>query len=308
MPKVVVAGSINTDVLTTMRRAPRPGETVSGETVAFGRGGKGLNQAVAAARQGQGRGVDVAFIGRVGRDTFGDQALAFLQTNGVDTRGVARTDTATGTAIVMVDAQAENSIVVIPAANGEVAPADLDAVTLQAGDILVSQFEIPRATIADFFRRGRAVGATTILNAAPALDDAPDSLWADIDILVVNETELGHFAGVDLAGDAPVDAVAAAARRLMRRPGQTVVATLGVRGALAVTADDQVIVSGRTVKAVDTTGAGDCFVGSVAARLALGDTLPQAMRHANVAASIAVTRVGAGDAMPTGDEVLAVLA
>ncbi|MDZ5646344.1 ribokinase [Nitrospirillum sp. BR 11828] len=308
MPKVVVAGSINTDVLTTMRRAPRPGETVSGETVAFGRGGKGLNQAVAAARQGQGRGVDVAFIGRVGRDAFGDQAVAFLQANGVDTQGVARTDTATGTAIVMVDAQAENSIVVIPAANGEVAPADLDAVALQAGDILVSQFEIPRATIADFFRRGRAVGATTILNAAPALDDAPDSLWADIDILVVNETELGHFASVDLAGDAPVDAVAAAARRLMRRPGQTVVATLGVRGALAVTADDQVIVPGRTVKAVDTTGAGDCFVGSVAARLALGDTLPQAMRHANVAASIAVTRVGAGDAMPTGDEVLAVLA
>ncbi|MEE3625763.1 ribokinase [Nitrospirillum sp. BR 11752] len=304
MPKVVVAGSINTDVLTTMRRAPRPGETVSGETVAFGRGGKGLNQAIAAARQG----VAVEFIGRVGRDAFGDQALAFFQANGVSTQGIARTDTATGTAIVMVDASAENSIVVIPAANGEVAPADLEAVALQAGDILVSQFEIPRATIADFFRRGRAVGATTILNAAPALDDAPDSLWADIDILVVNETELGHFAGVELAGDAPVDAVAAAARRLMRRPGQTVVATLGVRGALAVTADDQVIVPGRTVKAVDTTGAGDCFVGSVAARLALGDTLPQAMRHANVAASIAVTRVGAGDAMPTGDEVRAVLA
>ncbi|MEA1649150.1 ribokinase [Nitrospirillum sp. BR 11164] len=303
MPKVVVAGSINTDVLTTMQRAPRPGETVSGDTVAFGRGGKGLNQAVAAARQG----VDVAFIGRVGRDAFGDQALAFLQANGVGTLGVARTDTATGTAIVMVDAHAENSIVVIPAANGEVAPADLDAVALQAGDILVSQFEIPRATIADFFRRGRAVGATTILNAAPALDDAPDSLWADVDILVVNETELGHFAGVDLAGDAPEDQVAAAARRLMRRPGQTVVATLGVRGALAVTADDQVIVPGRSVKAVDTTGAGDCFVGSLAARLALGDTLPQAMRHANVAASIAVTRVGAGDAMPTADEVLALL-
>ncbi|WP_044564806.1 ribokinase [Azospirillum sp. B4] len=304
MSKVIVAGSINTDVLTTMRRAPRPGETVSGETVAFGRGGKGLNQAIAAARQG----VDVAFIGRVGRDAFGDQALAFFQANGVDTGGITRTDTATGTAIVMVDAQAENSIVVIPAANGEVSAADLDAVAIGAGDILVSQFEIPRGTIAEFFRRGRAAGATTVLNAAPALDDAPDALWADVDILVVNETELGHFAGVDVPGDASEDAVAAAARRLMRRPGQTVVATLGVRGALAVTAADQVIVPGRKVKAVDTTGAGDCFVGSMAARLALGDALPQAMRHANVAASIAVTRVGAGEAMPTGDEVLALLA
>ncbi|HYE48792.1 MAG TPA: ribokinase [Azospirillaceae bacterium] len=305
MARVVVAGSINMDVLATMKRAPRPGETVNGETVTFCPGGKGLNQAVAAALQG----VEVAFVGRVGRDTFGDQIFDFFREKGIGTGGLVRSAAQpTANAIVLVDASAENQIVVIPAANAELCEADLSQVSVAAGDVLVSQFEIPRPTIAAFFRRGREAGARTILNAAPALDDAPPSLWEDTDILVVNETELGHFAGTEVPGDAPADAVAKAARTLMKRPGQTVIATLGVRGALAVTAEDQVLVPGRKVKAVDTTGAGDCFVGALSARLAAGDALPIAMRYANLAASIAVTRVGTGTAMPTAAEVHQVLA
>lgn len=305
MARIVIAGSMNIDILSTMKRAPRAGETVNGDTVAFMPGGKGLNQAVAAAQLGG----EVAFVGRLGRDAFGDQVVAFFQEKGIDTGRIVRSATQpTANAIIFVDGTAENYIVVIPAANGETSPEDVAAVAIAPGDVLVSQFEIPRTTIAAFFRRGRAAGARTVLNAAPALDDAPDGLWADTDILVVNETELGHFAGTAVAADAPVAQVADAARRLLRRDGQTVVATLGARGAVAVAAGGEVLVPGRPVKAVDTTGAGDCFVGALAARLAAGDALPDAMRYANVAASIAVTRVGTGTAMPTTEEVAAAFA
>lgn len=304
MATVTVIGSINYDILSTMARAPRAGETVNGETVQLMPGGKGLNQAVAAVQQG----VAVRFVGKVGRDMFGDRILDFFQNKGIDATHVGRSDDeATGSALILVDATAENRIVVIPAANKQIVPADADGLSLSPGDLLVSQFEVPRATIAALFARGQAIGARTLLNAAPALDDAPDTLWDDTDILVVNETELGHFAGVEFSDAAEVAAIAAAARRLLRRPDQTIIATLGVRGALAVTAEAEVLVPGRKVAAVDTTGAGDCFVGSLAARLVAGDDLPAAMRYANVAASIACTRIGTGTAMPTAEEVRAAL-
>jgi ribokinase len=304
MAQVTVIGSINYDILSTMERAPKAGETVNGETVQLMPGGKGLNQAVAARQQG----VPVSFVGKVGRDMFGDRILSFFAEKGIDATHVGRSaDEATGSALILVDATAENRIVVIPAANRQIVPDDADGLTLSPGDILASQFEVPRTTIAALFAKGRAAGARTLLNAAPALDDAPDSLWTDTDILVVNETELGHFAGVDLPGDAAVADIAATARRLLRRPDQVIIATLGVRGALAVTAEGETLVPGRKVVAVDTTGAGDCFVGSLSARLAAGDDLATAMRYANVAASIACTRVGTGTAMPTAAEVQAAL-
>ena len=304
MAQVTVIGSINYDILSTMQRAPKAGETVNGETVQLMPGGKGLNQAVAAVQQG----VGVQFVGKVGRDMFGDRILAFFADKGIEASHVGRSDDeATGSALILVDATAENRIVVIPAANKQITPADAEGLALVPGDILVSQFEVPRTTIAALFAQGKAAGVRTLLNAAPALDDAPDSLWGDTDILVVNETELGHFAGVELSGDAEVAAIAAAARRLLRRADQTVIATLGVRGALAVTPDREILVPGRKVVAVDTTGAGDCFVGSLAARLAAGDDLATAMRYANVAASIACTRVGTGTAMPQAEEVRAAL-
>lgn len=304
MSSVTVLGSINYDILATMERAPRAGETLNGKNVQLMPGGKGLNQAVAAVQQG----VPVRFVGKVGQDMFGDRILDFFADKGIDATHVGRSVAeATGSALILVDATAENRIVVIPAANKDILPGDADGLEFAPGDLLVSQFEVPRTTIAALFARGRAAGARTLLNAAPALDDAPDGLWADTDILVVNETELGHFAGQDLTDDAEVPAVATAARRLLRRPDQIVIATLGVRGALAVTADCETLVPGRKVTAIDTTGAGDCFVGSLAARLAMGDDLSVAMRYANVAASIACTRVGTGTAMPEADEVRAVL-
>lgn len=304
MAQVTVIGSINYDILSTMERAPKAGETVNGQTVQLMPGGKGLNQAVAARQQG----VPVSFVGKVGQDMFGDRILSFFAEKGIDATHVGRSpDEATGSALILVDATAENRIVVIPAANRQIVPGDADGLAISPGDILVSQFEVPRTTIAALFAKGRAAGARTLLNAAPALDDAPDSLWADTDILVVNETELGHFAGVELSGDAAVADIAATARRLLRRPDQVIIATLGVRGALAVTLDSETLVPGRKVLAVDTTGAGDCFVGSLSARLAAGDDLATAMRYANVAASIACTRIGTGTAMPVAEEVRAAL-
>ncbi|MFV3131048.1 ribokinase [Niveispirillum sp. KHB5.9] len=304
MASVIVIGSINYDILSTMERAPRAGETLNGETVQLMPGGKGLNLAVAAVQQG----VPVRFVGKVGRDMFGDRILAFFDEKGIDATHVGRSDTeATGSALILVEATGENRIVVIPAANKEIRPADADGLAIAAGDLLVSQFEVPRTTIAALFAKGRAAGARTLLIAAPALDDAPESLWADTDIIVVNETELAHFAGVDLAADAAAPDIAAAARRLLRRPGQTLIATLGVRGALAVTAEAETLVPGRKVTAVDTTGAGDCFAGSLSARLAAGDDLAAAMRYANVAASIACMRVGTSTAMPVAEEVRAAL-
>lgn len=304
MAQVTVIGSINYDILSTMERAPKAGETVNGQTVQLMPGGKGLNQAVAARQQG----VPVSFVGKVGQDMFGDRILSFFAEKGIDATHVGRSpDEATGSALILVDATAENRIVVIPAANRQIVTADADGLAISPGDILVSQFEVPRTTIAALFAKGRAAGARTLLNAAPALDDAPDSLWADTDILVVNETELGHFAGVELSGDAAAADIAATARRLLRRTDQVIIATLGVRGALAVTTESETLVPGRKVVAVDTTGAGDCFVGSLSARLAAGDDLATAMRYANVAASIACTRIGTGTAMPIAEEVRAAL-
>ena len=304
MGKVIVVGSMNMDILSTMARAPRAGETVNGDSVIFCPGGKGLNQAVAAA----GAGAQVIFVGRLGRDRIGDEVEAFMQGRGIDTSGIERSASlATANALILVDQSGENWIVVIPAANAETSAEDAARVPLAKGDIVVSQFEIPRATIAATFARARAAGALTVLNAAPALDDAPDQMWADTDILIVNETELSHFARAEVAATAPAAEIARVARSLSRRKGQVVVATLGVRGAVVVADDGVAEVPGRTVKAVDTTGAGDCFVGTLAAQLAKGQGLSEAVRVANVAASISVTRVGTGTAMPVWSEIEAAL-
>jgi ribokinase len=304
MGKVVVVGSMNMDILSTMARAPKAGETVIGDTVIFCPGGKGLNQAVAAA----GAGADVHFVGRLGQDRMGDEVEAFLKDKGIDTTGIARSATkATANALILVDQTSENWIVVVPAANAETSPEDAAKVAIAKGDIVVSQFEVPRTTVAATFARARAVGALTVLNAAPALDDAPDQMWADTDILIVNETELSHFARTEVAATAPAAEIAKVARSLSRRKGQVVVATLGVRGAVVVTDDGVSEVPGRKVKAVDTTGAGDCFVGTLAAQLSKGQDLSEAVRVANVSASISVTRVGTGTAMPVWSEIEAAL-
>ncbi|XUM20090.1 ribokinase [Bradyrhizobium oligotrophicum S58] len=296
MGRVVVAGSINMDVVAAAERHPRIGETVAGRSVMYFPGGKGANQAVAAAKLG----APTALIGRLGRDAFGEQLRAFLAGQGIDLAAVKDSAGAsTGTAIITL-ANADNTIVVIPGANAEVSADDVAQVSLGSGDVAVSQFEIPQATIAAFFQRAKTAGATTILNPAPA--SAFDStLFALVDVLVLNETELGL-----LAGDAPApQQVNEAVRALKPRGDQTVCVTLGARGAVAVSGAEVRLIEGRAVKAVDTTGAGDCFVGALAARLSQGADIADAIGYANIAASISVQRMGAGPSMPTEEEVRA---
>ena len=302
MGRVVVAGSINMDVVALAERHPRVGETVAGTSVRYFPGGKGANQAVAAAKLG----APTLLIGRLGKDAFGAELKSFLTAQGVDLSSVTETaDAHSGTAIITL-ADADNTIVVIPGANGLVTTDDVTGPALSRGDVAVSQFEIPLPAIAAFFACARAAGATTILNPAPmrALDRALHDL---IDILVLNETELGLLAKAELhETDEPAD-FADAAKSVLTRPDQIVCVTLGKRGALALIDGMPLLVPGRVVKAVDTTGAGDCFVGALAAQLAQGTPLREALGFANIAASICVQRMGASPSMPTRAEVAALL-
>ncbi|AWM06353.1 ribokinase [Bradyrhizobium symbiodeficiens] len=301
MGRVFVAGSINMDVVATADRHPRVGETVAGREVLYFPGGKGANQAVAASRLG----AKTTLIGRLGKDSFGAELRTFLGAQGIDLGAVRDADTHTGTAIITV-AASDNTIVVIPGSNALVGADDVADVPLAKGDVAVSQFEIPLPTITAFFRRAREAGVVTVLNPAPA-QKMSSELLALVDILVLNETELGFLAGSELSDSDEAARIIDVAQKLQARADQTICVTLGRRGVLALAGREEIAVPGRAVRAVDTTGAGDCFVGALAAQLADGAPVPAALAFANAAASISVQRMGAGPSMPTAAEVAAVL-
>ena len=296
--KVIVSGSINMDVVATADVHPSTGQTVPGKSLDFFPGGKGANQAVAAAKSG----AHTVMIGKLGWDAFGDQLESFLRNQGVHLALARRAeDVSTGTALIVV-AGGDNTIVVVPGANGLLRPTEVTTTAVQKGDILVSQFEVPLETIQKFFQNGKQYGATTILNPAPAME-CPRELLALVDVLVLNETELSFFSGSSIPADAEEHVVIAKAKELRVHGDQVIVVTLGARGALAVLGEREIRVPGHPVTVLDTTGAGDCFVGNLAAKLAGGATLEQALRSANLAASICVQRMGAGPSMPTREEV-----
>jgi ribokinase len=282
----------------TAGRHPKVGETVAGHAVLYFPGGKGANQAVAAAKLG----AQVALIGRIGRDAFGADLTAFLAAQGIDLNLLRETAEAhTGTAIITV-ADADNTIVVIAGANALVDTTDVVAAILAKGDIAVSQFEIPLPAIAAFFQRARAAGATTILNPAPAIEFDAELLDL-VDILILNESELGWFTKTELRETDDHAKFIEAARSMQGGGDKIICVTLGKRGVLALVDGEPLIIAGRAVKAVDTTGAGDCFVGAVAAQLAGGKSIGDALNYANMAASISVQRMGAAPSMPTAAEV-----
>jgi len=298
MGRVFVAGSINMDVVATADRHPRIGETIAGQAVLYFPGGKGANQAVAAAKLG----AATTLIGRLGKDAFGDELKAFLAAQRVDLTFVQDTAEAhTGTAIITV-ANADNTIVVVPGANALVSAADVEAPVLAKGDIAVSQFEIPLTAISAFFKRARAAGATTILNPAPAIEFSRELLDL-VDILILNETELGFLTKTELHDTDDYPRFIEAARSLQINNDKIICVTLGKRGIVALIDGQPHTDLGRAVKAVDTTGAGDCFVGAVAALLADGQPVRSAFGYANIAASICVQRMGAAPSMPTAAEV-----
>jgi ribokinase len=298
MGGVFVAGSINMDVVATADRHPRIGETVAGREVLYFPGGKGANQAVAAAKLG----AATTLIGRVGRDAFGHDLRAFLAAQGIDLAFVQDTpETPTGTAVITV-ADADNTIVVIPGANALVTSADVAAAAFSKGDVAVSQFEIPLPAIGAFFKRARVAGATTILNPAPAIEFEP-ALLDLADILILNETELGFLTKTKFHGADDHARFIDVLRSSQMGINKITCVTLGKRGLVALVDGEPVIIPGREARAIDTTGAGDCFVGAVAAQLANGKPVLDALNYANIAASICVQRMGAAPSMPTAAEV-----
>jgi ribokinase len=293
--EVFVVGSVNADLVVEVPRRPGPGETVSGTDLATLPGGKGANQAVAAARLG-GR---VAMLGRVGRDSAGEVVAAALLRAGVDTVDVeALADVPTGVALITLTPDGENSIVVSPGANGRLAPGDVDAVRERLGRaaVLTLQLEIPVETVVRAVAVGAEVGSRIVLNLAPPRR-LPDTVLRDLDPLVVNEHEAAALLGAVVPGRGEE-----VARRLCDLGPRSAVVTLGAAGAAFAGSGASGVTRAPRVSVVDTTGAGDAFVGALSLALARGHDLQAACRYGVGAGSWAVQRKGAQTSFPNTDQ------
>jgi ribokinase len=296
--KIVVAGSSNTDMILKVPRIPKPGETILGGTFYTAAGGKGANQAVAAARAGG----EVTFIARIGDDMFGRQAREGFISDGITVDYVYTDETApSGVALIFVDQQGENSIGVSSGANGALSSVDVSKAenAIHSADILLMQLEIPLDTVIRSAEIAHAAGVRVILNPAPAcpLDDA---LLRMLTVITPNESEAEMLTGIPVT-DIPGAEKAACA--LMARGVEIVIITLGNKGAYLRTGEQAEFVPGFPVEAVDTTAAGDVFNGSLAVSLAGGSSLVNAVRFANAAAALSVTQYGAQPSAPIREEI-----
>lgn len=304
--RIVVIGSSNTDMVVRTPHIPRPGETILGGGLLMNPGGKGANQAVAAARLGAG----VTLVARLGADVFGDESLANFEKEGIDASFVVRDqEQPSGVALIAVDDTAQNAIVVAAGANQFLAPADVDAAAeaIATADLVLLQFETPLATVAHAAALAGRAGARVLVNPAPApAEPLAAEFFAAVDILTPNRIEAAMLLGRPPDDDALDPEEAALALRALGVG--TVVLTLGEEGALAVANRGVVRAAAPRVEAVDTTAAGDCFTGALAVALAEGRPLPEALPFACAAAGLAVTRPGAQASMPSRAEVEAALA
>jgi ribokinase len=297
-PVIVVVGSSNTDMIVRLARIPRPGETILGGQFVTAAGGKGANQAVAAARAG----ARVIFVARVGRDMFGDRARAGFVKDRIDVSLVVRDSAAaSGVALIFVAKDGENAIAVASGANANLAPPDVAraATAIAGADGLVMQLETPLATVQAAADIAAKAGVPVILNPAPARP-LPERLLRRVSILTPNETEAESLTGVKVSDRA---SAARAAAALHARGVAAVVITLGRRGAFVSSEQGGQLVPGFKVKAVDTTAAGDVFNGALAVALAEGRNLVDAARFANAAAALSVTKVGAQPSAPRRREI-----
>ena len=290
----VVVGSLNMDLVMRVPRPPLAGETLFGRGFAMAEGGKGGNQAVASARLG----ASVAMVGRVGADAFGAQLRTALQRDQVNVDHVRRMadGTPTGVAMIMVEEAGENRIIVAPGANLALTPADIDsaAALIAHAKLVVVQLEVPIPSVMHAIHAGASAGASVLCNPAPA-QDLPQEAWRHIDYLVPNETEASILTGIAVS-DPP--SAAEAARRLRARGVRHVLITLGAQGVFIANAQGERLLAARGVQVVDTTAAGDCFIGGLVAGLCETMSLDQAARLGIAAASLCVTRAGAQPSLP----------
>lgn len=298
--KVVVIGSLNMDLVTRAPRLPRGGETLIGQSFATVSGGKGANQAVAAARLG----AQVSMVGCVGSDAYGEALREALLAEQIDCQAVSTVEDSSGVALIVVDDNSQNAIVIVAGANGALTPEVIDRfdAVLQAADVIICQLEVPDATVGHALKRGRELGKTVILNPAPASRPLPADWYASIDYLIPNESEASALSGL------PVDSLSTAetaATRLIAMGAGKVIITLGAQGSLLANGTRLEHFPAAKVKAVDTTAAGDTFVGGFAAALAAGKSEAEAIRFGQVAAALSVTRAGAQPSIPTLSDVQA---
>lgn len=300
-PKIVVVGSSNTDMIVKSPHIPAPGETVLGGIFATAAGGKGANQAVAAARAGG----EVVFVARVGDDMFGAQAIAGFEREGIDCSKIIRDPAnASGVALIMVDDQGQNSISVALGANNALSPSDVDAASdaIAAADMLVVQLEIPIATVERAVQLAKRANVPVLLDPAPAPEVAlPSSILDCVTIIKPNETEAQR-----LTGQTVTDASSAekAARELLNGGVETAIVTLGRSGSVVVPRSGAAfVVDSRQVAAVDATAAGDAYSGALAVALAEGMTLATAVDFATRAAALSVRKLGAQPSLATRDEI-----
>ena len=300
---VTVVGSLNMDLVARAPRIPQPGETIIGGDFHTVPGGKGANQAVAAARLE----AQVSMVGRVGRDAFANPLLDNLAAAGVDHAFViSDPEAATGVALIVVDDTGQNSIVVASGANMRLSPADVDGAeaAIAGADALLLQLESPLETVTRAAEVARAHGVRVILNPAPARS-LPVALLSLVDVLIPNESETALLTGLPVGGQAEAEAAAAALREM---GVGTVILTLGERGALLTQAGTAELVPAFEVTPVDTTAAGDAFVGGFAVALAEGQTLAEAVRWGNAAGALATTKLGAQPSLPTRQDLEVLLA
>lgn len=297
IPHIVVVGSSNTDLVVQAPRLPRPGETLLGGTFITAAGGKGANQAVAAARLG----ARVTFVARVGSDPFGDQAIAGFQEDGIDTRYVFRDPEApSGVALILVGEKGENMIVVAPGANARLSVEDIHTAeeALLSADVLVAQLEVPLDTIEAALSLAWANRIPTILNPAPA-QKLERKLLQKVTYLTPNETEAGLLTKIEVSDE---ERGMRAGRALLEMGVGHVIVTLGSRGTLRVDREREAVIPTISVSAVDTTAAGDAFNGALAYAVGSGMDLDHAIRLAHRAGAFSVTKMGAQPSMPTMED------
>lgn len=297
--KVVVVGSLNMDLVTRANRLPRAGETLAGESFTTVSGGKGANQAVAAARLG----AQVAMVGCVGDDAYGEQLHAALLAEQIDCQAVtAVAGVSSGVALIVVDANSQNAIVIVAGGNGQLTPsvvATFDEKLAEA-DVIICQLEVPMETVAHTLQRGRELGKVVILNPAPASAPLPAAWFPMIDYLIPNESEAAALTGLSVDSLASAEAAAA---KLLEAGAAKVIITLGALGSLFADGRRFEHFPAPKVQPVDTTAAGDTFVGGFAAALAQGKSEAEAIGFGQIAAALSVTRAGAQPSIPSLNDV-----
>jgi ribokinase len=295
MPDILVVGSLNADLVVRTPRFPQPGETISGEDLQVIPGGKGANQAVACSRLG----ANVSLLGRVGKDNFGDFLLDNLKSNNVDSVLVQRDVASTGTAIIVVDADGQNSIVLSAGANSKVSDLDIEHASFSSFNLLLLQLEIPTPIVLSTAKHAKENGIRVLLNPAPA-KELPEELISLAEFIIPNETELSLLTGMEV-NDVP--SAEKAAKKLLERGVQNVIVTLGSNGALIVTKAKSQHISSFKMDVVDTTAAGDAFIGGFATSLLQNKSLEDSVRYGCACGGLATTRFGAQPSLPTKEEV-----